>query len=79
MQSMTLEAKNKDLLYITRKLLSFNTINPPGREHDCAKYVGSVLEYGGFKVNYYQFAPGRTSLVAQIEGKKKKLPLCTVE
>jgi len=74
--SMTLETKNKDLLYITRKLLSFDTINPPGQEHDCAKYVGSVLEYGGFKVNYYPFAPGRTSLVARIEGKKKKLPLC---
>lgn len=75
-KSMTLEAINKDLLYLTRKLLSFNTINPPGREHDCAKYVGRLLEYAGFKVNYYQFAPGRTSLVARIKGKNNTPPLC---
>lgn len=73
---MTLETKNIDVLSLTRNLLSFNTINPPGLEHDCAKYVGTVLEHAGFKVNYYQFARDRTSLVARIEGKNEKLPIC---
>lgn len=76
MPPMTIETKYIDVVSLTRKLLSFNTINPPGREHHCATYVGNVLEHGGFKVDYYQYAHQRTSLVARIEGKNKKLPLC---
>ncbi len=73
---MTLETKNIDAVSLTRNLLSFNTINPPGHEHDCAIYVGTVLEHVGFKVNYYQFAQDRTSLVARMEGKNENLPIC---
>ncbi|MFO7556304.1 MAG: alpha/beta hydrolase [Desulfobacterales bacterium] len=42
---MTLETKNTDALSLTCKLLGFNAINPPGHEHDCAKYVGGASEY----------------------------------
>lgn len=68
--------KSLDVLYLTRKLLSFNTINPPGQEHECAKYIGRLLEDGGFNTSYYEFAKGRTSLIARIENNGNKAPIC---
>ena len=37
-------------LELTRDLISFNTINPPGQERPCEQYLGKLLEDGGFKV-----------------------------
>jgi len=63
-------------LSLTRKLLSFETINPPGQERACAQYLGNLLEDGEFKVAYYEFDKGRTSLIARREGSGNKAPLC---
>jgi succinyl-diaminopimelate desuccinylase len=63
-------------LSLTRKLLSFNTINPPGNERDCAQYLGKLLEDGGFKIAFYEFDEKRTSLIAHIEGYGNKAPIC---
>jgi len=64
-----------DAVALTRKLLSFNTINPPGAEQACAAYLGSLLEAAGFHVEYASFAPTRTSLVARIGRAMDKPPL----
>ena len=58
--------QNPDAVQLTRKLLSFNTINPPGAEQACAEYLGTLLERAGFRVDYAAFAPTRTSVVARI-------------
>ena len=63
-------------LSLTRKLLSFNTINPPGDEHDCAKYCGSFLEEVGFEVKYYEFGDKRTSVIARLRGIGNKPSIC---
>ena len=63
-------------LSLTRKLLAFNTINPPGQERDCARYLGEVLEAGGFQTSYYEHAEGRGTLVARLEGRSHKAPIC---
>lgn len=63
-------------LYLTRKLISFNTINPPGNESVCAEYIGKLLEDGGFKVESHEFDKRRTSLIARIEGCGNKAPIC---
>jgi len=63
-------------LELTRDLLSFNTINPPGQERQCAQYLGKLLEGGGFKVSYYDFDESRTSLIARLEGRRDKSPIC---
>lgn len=63
-------------LSLTRELLSFNTINPPGRERECAEYIGKLLEEGGFKVELHEFDKKRTSLVARYEGLGEKAPIC---
>ena len=67
---------NIDVLSLTRKLITFNTINPPGQEYDCAKYLGKILEDGGFKTSYHEFAKERTSIIATIEGSDDKPPIC---
>ena len=69
-------AKEMNTLELTRDLLSFNTINPPGQERECAQYLGKLLEDGGFTVAYYDFAEGRTSLIARLEGRSEIPPIC---
>lgn len=69
---------NSASLSLTRKLLSFNTINPPGKECDCAEYLGNLLEEGGFQVRFYEFDYQRTSLIAHShrEGSVNKAAIC---
>ena len=61
---------------LTRELLRFNTINPPGQERDCARRVGALFENAGFTVAYHEFADGRTNLVARIGSSTDKAPIC---
>ena len=61
---------------LTRELLAFNTINPPGMERACARHLGGMLEGAGFAVEYHEFAESRTSLIARIGGDAAKPPLC---
>ena len=65
-----------DALQLTRELLRFDTINPPGDERDCARHLGRLLEGAGFAVDYHEFAKRRTSLVARLGGSSAKPPLC---
>ncbi|MBI3716857.1 MAG: M20 family metallopeptidase [Betaproteobacteria bacterium] len=65
-----------DTIALTRDLLHYNTINPPGQERDCARHLGKLLQDAGFAVNYHEFADGRTSLIASIGGKHAKPPIC---
>lgn len=51
---------------LTRELVRFDTINPPGNERPCAERVGALLEGAGFAVTYHELGPGRASLVARL-------------
>lgn len=53
-----------DVVSLTRKLLSFNTINPPGNEAGIALFTGRLLADNGFDVEYHEFAENRLHLVA---------------
>lgn len=61
---------------LTRELLAYNTINPPGMERACARHLGGILEGAGFRTAYHEFAEGRTSLVAQVGGDAVRPPIC---
>ena len=61
---------------LTRELLAFNTINPPGQERACAHHLGAILEAAGYAVEYHEFADTRTSLIARIGGGTGKPPIC---
>jgi succinyl-diaminopimelate desuccinylase len=67
---------SQDAISLTRDLLRFDTINPPGREHDCAQMAGALLKEWGFEVQYFDYQEGRTSVVARLGASDKKAPLC---
>ncbi|HUG76248.1 MAG TPA: M20 family metallopeptidase [Burkholderiales bacterium] len=67
---------DQDAASLTRSLLRFDTVNPPGRERDCARYAGAMLEAWGFKVDYSEFDERRTSVIARAGGSEAKAPLC---
>ena len=50
---------------LTRELLAFDTVNPPGMERACARHLGALLEAAGFRTEYHEYAEGRTSLIAR--------------
>lgn len=66
-----------DPVELTRKLVARQSVNPPGHEADCAALVGGLLEQAGFETHYYNFAPGRTSVVARLSRDDTSVrPLC---
>jgi succinyl-diaminopimelate desuccinylase len=69
-------ATNKTPLEITRELVQIESMNPPGRELECAQYVGKLLQDAGLQVSYHEFADGRTSVVARLAGSGGKAPIC---
>jgi succinyl-diaminopimelate desuccinylase len=54
-----------DVVSLTKKLLSFNSINPPGNEAEIARYTGELLERNGFHTSYYTFSDRRLHLIAE--------------
>lgn len=72
-----IEAKRDDLVALTRDLIRFPTVNPPGEAYTpCAEYLGDRLQARGFDVGYHR-AEGekgdsarypRTNMVARKEG-----------
>ena len=65
-----------DAVALTRELLRFDTVNPPGQERDCARMAGKLLQDAGFSVEYFEYEEGRTSVIARAGGKEGKAPLC---
>ncbi|MBM3951416.1 MAG: M20 family metallopeptidase [Rhodospirillales bacterium] len=65
-----------DVVELTRTLVGFDTVNPPGNERACAETLGRILEGVGFKCAYHEFAPGRASLVARVGRGGARPPLC---
>ena len=61
---------------LTRKLIGFDTINPPGNELGCLEHLGGLLEEAGFFTTFYHFGPKRANLVARIGGDDARPPLC---
>ncbi|WP_116133947.1 M20 family metallopeptidase [Tropicimonas sp. IMCC34043] len=70
---MTRTAGN--LVDLTRKLVSFDTINPPGQETDCMEFAAARLEEAGFCCTRHRHSDTRFSIVAT-RGTGDGLPLC---
>lgn len=73
-----IEDRRDDLVALTRDLIRFPTINPPGEAYTpCAEYVGARLRKRGFDVSFIrgEGAPGdsdrypRTNVVARRQGR----------
>lgn len=66
----------KDELTLTRALLQTDTVNPPGNEAVLARRIGALLRDWGYSVEFDDFAPGRSNLIASIGGSEIGEPLC---
>lgn len=64
-----------DPVELAQRLIRFDTVNPPGHEADCARYLAGILADAGFDVAAHAFAPGRMSVVARLEGAGDQPPL----
>lgn len=60
---------------ITKELITFRTVNPPGDELPAQEYLQGILEAGGFKVERFEKTPGRPNLVTRLEGRGERPPL----
>ncbi len=60
---------------ITRRLIRFKSINPPGGELPAQDYLQELLEENGFQVDRYEAQTGRPNLVTRLEGKGERPPL----
>jgi succinyl-diaminopimelate desuccinylase len=61
---------------LTRALINFDTVNPPGNEEPAARFLGELLMEGGLQVNYHMLSEGRMGLVACLKGESAAPPLC---
>lgn len=64
-----------DAVALTRELIRFRTINPPGEEEACARHLGALLEAAGFRCDYVLMGPGRANLIARIGGRGGQSPI----
>jgi succinyl-diaminopimelate desuccinylase len=53
-----------DVIQLTKKLIQFNTVNPPGREAEIANFIGNILLGNGFDIDYPIHATDRLNLIA---------------
>ena len=55
---------------LLRSMIMVASVNPPGRERECAEVVYKKLAGLGLEVNYVEREPGRTNVVARLKGSK---------
>ncbi|MGD9125617.1 MAG: M20/M25/M40 family metallo-hydrolase [Desulfarculaceae bacterium] len=58
----------RELVEITRNLVRFQSVNPPGNELPIAKYAAEFLSKEGLEVEILEHADNRGSLVAKLGG-----------
>lgn len=72
------EARRDEVTELTRELIRFPTVNPPGEAYTpCAEFIGDYLKRHGFGVEYIrgEGAPGdtdrypRTNVIARFDGR----------
>jgi succinyl-diaminopimelate desuccinylase len=64
-----------DSVELARKLVRFLSLNPPGEEKACADYLAHLLRRAGLEVELHEFAAGRPSMVARLDGTDDLKPL----
>jgi len=54
---------------ILQKLIQYRTVNPPGNEKECVKYISSLLTKAGFQTTLLAKDPTRPNLITRLKGK----------
>lgn len=60
---------------IARRLIQYETVNPPGNEQAAQEYLRSLLESVGFTVDFLARQAGRPNLITRLEGASERPPL----
>jgi len=60
---------------LLQNLIKFNTVNPPGNEYRCIKYIDKILTENGIKTKILFKDPKRLNLYARIKGGSNSSPL----
>ena len=60
--------RKKRLIDITRKLIRYDSVNPPGNERALAAFIESDMRSLGLDVRTYAFRPERPNVVATLAG-----------
>ncbi len=60
---------------LTKRLIKFNTINPPGKEYQIALFLGKFLKRHDFHVEYLEFEKERLQIVAEKNIKQGVAPI----
>ncbi len=58
-----------DALEISRKIIRMDSTSD--KEQECARYLGGLLSDAGFAVQYLDYIPGATSVIAELPGKNQ--------
>src|SRR5262249_31057013 len=64
-----------EVLALTRELLAVDTIDPPGNEEKAATIVARALAAEGIESTFQTIAPGRTNLIARLNGSGERAAL----
>jgi acetylornithine deacetylase/succinyl-diaminopimelate desuccinylase-like protein len=75
-----LESKRHPSIYqrpteLLRRLIQFNTTNPPGNEAECISFIKGLLNEAGIETNILDQTPERPNLIARLHGKGSASPL----
>lgn len=58
-----------DVVELTRQLVQIQSVNPPGDEEACARWLAAYLDSFGFVTKLMSFGQGRFNLIADYVGK----------
>ena len=64
-----------EVILLTQKLISMDSVNPPGNEAPVAKYIGRLLAENGFETDYIPYGDNRLHLVAKKNCSTGKIPV----
>lgn len=67
--------KYLDTTILLQKLITFNTVNPPGNDKECIDFIADLLKAAEIETNIYEDDLKRSNLVARIYGSGKSSPL----
>jgi acetylornithine deacetylase/succinyl-diaminopimelate desuccinylase-like protein len=70
---------NREGLALLSDYLKLDTSNPPGRELQAARFLGSILQKEGIQYEIMEPVPGRANLVAWLKGDGARAPLVLLQ
>ena len=72
------KAAELELVRILQDLIRIDSSNPPGNEREVAQYIQQLLDENEIPSRIYEKAPGRSNIVAVVEGEEDAHPILLI-